>query len=127
VAARAAAGLRWALQVGADRSALSFGRDATAVQRVQVIMAEGGRRIPVIAKIEKPQAVDNLEEIIDAFDGIMVARGALAVELPLEAVPIVQKRAVELCRRMAKPVIVATQMPETMIENPVPTRADTSD
>ena len=94
---------------------------------MHVIMAEEGRHVPVIAKIEKPQAVDNLEEIIDAFDGIMVARGDLGVELPLEAVPIVQKRAVELCRRMAKPVIVATQMLESMIDNPVPTRAETSD
>ncbi|HKT56927.1 MAG TPA: pyruvate kinase [Microbacterium sp.] len=119
--------LRWALGAGADIIALSFVRDAKDVQRVHVIMAEEGRHIPVIAKIEKPQAVDNLEDIIDAFDGIMVARGDLGVELPLEAVPIVQKRAVELCRRMAKPVIVATQMLESMIENPVPTRAETSD
>ncbi|KHK98363.1 pyruvate kinase [Microbacterium mangrovi] len=119
--------LRWALGAGADIIALSFVRDAKDVQRVHVIMAEEGRHIPVIAKIEKPQAVENLEDIIDAFDGIMVARGDLGVELPLEAVPIVQKRAVELCRRMAKPVIVATQMLESMIENPVPTRAETSD
>ncbi|MBB4139218.1 pyruvate kinase [Microbacterium invictum] len=121
------ADLRWGLRTGADIIALSFVRDASDVSRVHEIMAEEGRRVPVIAKIEKPQAVDNLEEIIDAFDGIMVARGDLGVELPLEAVPIVQKRAVELCRRMAKPVIVATQMLETMIENPVPTRAETSD
>ncbi|MEN2741002.1 pyruvate kinase [Microbacterium sp. X-17] len=121
------ADLRWGLRVGADLIALSFVRDAKDVQRVHVIMAEEGRHIPVIAKIEKPQAVDHLEEIIDAFDGIMVARGDLGVELPLEAVPIVQKRAVELCRRMAKPVIVATQMLESMITNPVPTRAETSD
>src|SRR6187431_1803128 len=121
------ADLRWGLQAGADLIALSFVRSAKDVQRVHVIMAEEGRHVPVIAKIEKPQAVDNLEEIIDAFDGIMVARGDLGVELPLEAVPIVQKRAVELCRRMAKPVIVATQMLESMIENPVPTRAETSD
>jgi len=121
------ADLRWALRIGADLIALSFVRDAKDVQRVHVIMAEEGRHVPVIAKIEKPQAVDNLEEIIDAFDGIMVARGDLGVELPLEAVPIVQKRAVELCRRMAKPVIVATQMLESMISNPVPTRAETSD
>jgi pyruvate kinase len=119
--------LRWALGAGADIIALSFVRDAKDIQRVHVIMAEEGRHIPVIAKIEKPQAVENLEDIIDAFDGIMVARGDLGVELPLEAVPIVQKRAVELCRRMAKPVIVATQMLESMIENPVPTRAETSD
>ncbi len=121
------ADLRWGLKAGADIIALSFVRNAADVSRVHEIMAEEGRKVPVIAKIEKPQAVDNLEEIIDAFDGIMVARGDLGVELPLEAVPIVQKRAVELCRRMAKPVIVATQMLESMIENPVPTRAETSD
>ncbi len=119
--------LRWGLQAGADLIALSFVRDAADVTRVHEIMAEEGRKVPVIAKIEKPQAVDNLEEIIDAFDGIMVARGDLAVELPLEVVPIVQKEAVELCRRMAKPVIVATQMLESMIHSPVPTRAEASD
>ena len=121
------ADLRWGLQAGADLIALSFVRDAADVTRVHEIMAEEGRKVPVIAKIEKPQAVDNLEEIIDAFDGIMVARGDLAVELPLEAVPIVQKEAVELCRRMAKPVIVATQMLESMTYSPVPTRAEASD
>ncbi|MBN9173712.1 MAG: pyruvate kinase [Microbacterium sp.] len=121
------ADLRWALNIGADLIALSFVRDAKDVQRVHVIMAEEGRHVPVIAKIEKPQAVDHLEDIIDAFDGIMVARGDLAVELPLEAVPIVQKHAVELCRRMAKPVIVATQMLESMTYSPVPTRAEASD
>jgi pyruvate kinase len=121
------ADLRWGLRAGADLIALSFVRDAKDVQRVHVIMAEEGRHVPVIAKIEKPQAVDNLEGIVDAFDGIMVARGDLGVELPLEAVPIVQKRAVELARRNAKPVIVATQMLESMITSPVPTRAETSD
>lgn len=119
--------LRWGLGLGADYIALSFVRNAADVERVHEIMAEEGRRVPVIAKIEKPQAVDALEEIVDAFDGIMVARGDLAVELPLEAVPIVQKRAVELARRMAKPVIVATQMLESMTHSPVPTRAETSD
>ncbi|WP_243075032.1 pyruvate kinase [Microbacterium sp. SS28] len=121
------ADLRWALRLGADLIALSFVRDPKDVQRARVIMAEEGRRIPIIAKIEKPEAVDRLQDIIDAFDGVMVARGDLGVELPLEAVPIVQKRAVELCRRWAKPVIVATQMLESMIESPVPTRAETSD
>jgi pyruvate kinase len=90
-------------------------------------MDEEGRRVPVIAKVEKPQAVAVLEEIIDAFDAIMVARGDLGVELPLEDVPLVQKRAVELARRWAKPVIVATQVLESMIEAPTPTRAETSD
>ncbi len=102
-------------------------RNAKDIERVHEIMAEEGRRVPVVAKIEKPQAVEALEEIIEAFDAIMVARGDLGVELPLEAVPIVQKRAVELSRRAAKPVIVATQMLESMISSPVPTRAETSD
>lgn len=119
--------LRWGLRAGADLIALSFVRDAADIRPVHAIMAEEGRRVPVIAKIEKPQAVDNLEEIIEAFDGIMVARGDLAVELPLEAVPVVQKRAVELCRRNAKPAIVATQMLESMTHSPVPTRAEASD
>ncbi|MDQ1576242.1 MAG: pyruvate kinase [Microbacteriaceae bacterium] len=121
------ADLRWALKLGADLIALSFVRNADDITRVHEIMAEEGRKIPVMAKIEKPQAVDNLEAIINAFDSIMVARGDLGVELPLEAVPIVQKRAVELSRRMAKPVVVATQMLESMISSPVPTRAETSD
>ncbi len=121
------ADLRWALQLGADLIALSFVRNAHDIERVHEIMAEEGRKIPVIAKIEKPQAVEALEDIIEAFDGIMVARGDLGVELPLEAVPIVQKRAVEVARRLAKPVIVATQMLESMTHAPVPTRAETSD
>ncbi|MDY7527876.1 MULTISPECIES: pyruvate kinase [Cryobacterium] len=121
------ADLRWGLRLGTDLIALSFVRDAADITRVHEIMAEEGRKVPVIAKIEKPQAVEHLEEIIDAFDSIMVARGDLGVELPLEAVPIVQKHAVELARRMAKPVIVATQMLESMIHSPVPTRAETSD
>ncbi|MET1053574.1 MAG: pyruvate kinase [Mycetocola sp.] len=121
------ADLRWGIRLGADFIALSFVRNAEDIHRVHEIMDEEGKRLPVIAKIEKPQAVDHLEEIIEAFDGIMVARGDLGVELPLEAVPIVQKRAVELCRRMAKPVIVATQMLESMISSPIPTRAETSD
>jgi pyruvate kinase len=121
------ADLRWALELGADLIALSFVRSASDIERVHEIMDEVGRRVPVIAKIEKPQAVDALVEIAEAFDALMVARGDLGVELPLEAVPIVQKRAVEMSRRFAKPVIVATQMLESMIHSPVPTRAETSD
>lgn len=119
--------LRWALKLGADMIALSFVRSAKDVTRAHEIMREEGRFVPVIAKVEKPQAVAALEEIVDAFDGIMVARGDLGVELPLEQVPLVQKRAVELARRWAKPVIVATQMLESMIENSRPTRAEASD
>ena len=119
--------LRWGLRTGADLIALSFVRNASDVERVHEIMAEEGVRVPVIAKIEKPQAVAALEEIINAFDAIMVARGDLGVELPLEEVPVVQKRAVELARRWAKPVIVATQVLESMIESPTPTRAEASD
>src|SRR6195952_3304230 len=121
------ADLRWGLALGADLIALSFVRSPDDLIRVHEIMDEVGRRVPVIAKIEKPQAVEHLQEIIDTFDGVMVARGDLGVELPLEPVPIVQKRAVEIARRMAKPVIVATQMLESMISSPVPTRAETSD
>ncbi|MEU5382622.1 MULTISPECIES: pyruvate kinase [Kitasatospora] len=119
--------LRWALRTGADVIALSFVRSGKDVEAVHRIMAEEGRRIPVIAKIEKPQAVENLESIVDAFDGIMVARGDLGVELPLEQVPIVQKRAVKLAKRNAKPVIVATQMLDSMINASRPTRAEASD
>jgi len=119
--------LRWGLAIGADFIALSFVRSAKDYDDVARIMAEEGRTVPVIAKVEKPQAVDNLEEIVDAFDGVMVARGDLGVELPLEEVPLVQKRAIELCRANAKPVIVATQVLESMTHSPVPTRAETSD
>lgn len=119
--------LRWALRIGADFIALSFVRNARDIDEVHAIMDEEGRRRPVIAKIEKPQAVEVLEEVVDAFDGIMVARGDLGVEMPLEAVPLVQKRAIELARRAAKPVIVATQVLESMIKNPRPTRAEASD
>jgi len=119
--------LRWALKLGVDYIALSFVRNAEDVIRVREIMAEEGISKPVIAKVEKPQAVDALEGIVDSFDGIMVARGDLGVELPPEQVPIVQKKAVEFARRWAKPVIVATQMLESMISSPVPTRAEVSD
>ena len=121
------ADLRWGLNIGADLIALSFVRSAADYDDVRRIMEEEGRIVPVIAKIEKPQAVENLAEIVDAFDGIMVARGDLGVEMPLEQVPLVQKRAVELARRSAKPVIVATQVLESMISAPRPTRAEASD
>ncbi|MDR1450459.1 MAG: pyruvate kinase [Propionibacteriaceae bacterium] len=119
--------LRWALRQGVDLVALSFVRTASDIDAVRAIMDEVGRRVPVIAKIEKPQAVDNLDAIIDAFDAFMVARGDLGVELPFEEVPLVQKRIITAARRWAKPVIVATQMLESMISAPRPTRAEASD
>ena len=119
--------LRWGIRLGVDMIALSFVRNASDIVRVHEIMKEEGKFLPVIAKIEKPQAVDALEEIIDAFDGLMVARGDLGVELPFWQVPLVQKRAIELSRRWAKPVIVATQMLESMISASRPTRAEASD
>ncbi|GAA2595840.1 pyruvate kinase [Streptomyces roseoviolaceus] len=119
--------LRWALRTGADVIALSFVRTGRDIQDVHRIMDEENRRLPVIAKIEKPQAVENIEEIVAAFDAIMVARGDLGVEMPLEQVPIVQKRAIKLAKRNAKPVIVATQMLDSMIDNARPTRAEASD
>ena len=119
--------LRWGLRAGADFIALSFVRNADDIKDVHRIMDEEGIRVPVIAKIEKPQAVDNLVSIVDAFDAIMVARGDLGVELPIEDVPLVQKRCVELARDAAKPVIVATQMLDSMITNSRPTRAEATD
>ncbi len=119
--------LRWGLRTGADLVALSFVRSADDVRAVHDIMDNEGIRVPVLAKIEKPQAVENLEEIVEAFDGIMVARGDLGVELPLEQVPLVQKRAIQLCRQAGKPVIVATQMLDSMITASRPTRAEASD
>ncbi|AUH40401.1 pyruvate kinase [Streptomyces sp. CMB-StM0423] len=119
--------LRFALRMGCDMVALSFVRDAGDIADVHRVMDGAGRRVPVIAKVEKPQAIDHMEEIVLAFDGVMVARGDLAVEYPLEKVPMVQKRLIEMCRRNAKPVIVATQMMESMINSSRPTRAEASD
>lgn len=121
------ADLRWGLKAGADFIALSFVRNAADIKDVDKIMAEVGIKVPVIAKIEKPQAVENLQEIVDAFDGIMVARGDLGVELPIEDVPMVQKRCITMARESAKPVIVATQMLDSMISNSQPTRAEATD
>lgn len=120
--------LEFALSLGVDFIALSFVRSPADIDLVhQVMDRSGSRRLPVIAKIEKPEAVDNLEAIVLAFDGVMVARGDLGVELPLEHVPLVQKRAIQIARENAKPVIVATQMLDSMITNSRPTRAETSD
>lgn len=119
--------LRWALHLTVDFIALSFVRSAADVEDVREVMREEGIFLPVIAKIEKPQAIVNIEEIVDAFDGFMVARGDLGVECPLEDVPFLQKQVIDVARRHAKPVIVATQMLESMISAPRPTRAEASD
>jgi pyruvate kinase len=121
------ADLRWALQQQVDMIAMSFIRDPTDITDARQIMAEEGRTVPIIAKIEKPQAVQNLDGLIETFDAFMVARGDLGVEMPLEEVPLVQKRIVNAARRAAKPVIVATQMLESMASAPRPTRAEASD
>jgi len=121
------ADLRFALALGVDFIALSFVRSPADVDLVHAIMDEVGIHVPVIAKLEKPEAIKNLESIVLAFDAIMVARGDLGVELPLQEVPLVQKRAIQIARENAKPVIVATQMLESMISNSRPTRAEASD
>lgn len=121
------ADLRWGVKVGADIIAMSFVRSAKDIERAHEIMDEEGRRVPIVAKIEKPQAVENLEEIVKTFDGIMVARGDMAVEMPFEEVPLVTYQCIELCRKYAKPCIVATEVLGSMVNSPVPSRAEASD
>lgn len=121
------ADLEFALRLGVDIVALSFVRSPADYELVHEVMDRVGRRVPVVAKLEKPEAIDNLEAIVLAFDAIMVARGDLGVEMPLEEVPLVQKRAIQIARENAKPVIVATQMLESMIDHSRPTRAEASD
>jgi len=121
------ADLRFALELSVDMIALSFVRSPADAELVHKVMDSYECRLPVIAKLEKPEAIDALEAIVLAFDAVMVARGDLGVELALEDVPLVQKRAVQIARENAKPVIVATQMLESMIHNFRPTRAEASD
>lgn len=119
--------LRWALGIGVDLVALSFVRSPQDRDSVDAVMDDVGRHVPVIAKLEKPQAIENLEAIISRFEVVMVARGDLGVEMPLEVVPLVQKKAVQCARENARPVIVATQVLESMVSAPRPTRAEVSD
>jgi len=119
--------LRFALSLRVDLVALSFVRSPEHAAAARREMDAIGARLPLIAKLEKPEAVEALEAIVVAFDGLMVARGDLGVEMPLEQVPLVQKRAIEIARRHAKPVIVATQMLDSMIHHSRPTRAEASD
>lgn len=119
--------LAFAVRLGADFVALSFVRRPEDVQLAQKLATVGDQHIPVIAKIEKPQAVDHLEDIIDVADGIMVARGDLGVEMGPEKVPLIQKRIIDATNNRGKLVITATQMLESMMSNPRPTRAEASD
>jgi len=121
------ADLEFGLKHGVDMLAISFVRSAADVREVKEIIASHGADLPVIAKLEKPQALERLEEIFEASDGIMVARGDLGVEMPPEKVPVIQKYVIRRSADWRKPVITATQMLESMIENPRPTRAEASD
>jgi len=119
--------LEFGLEHGIDAVALSFVRSAADVKIVKEIIASRSSDIPVIAKLEKPQAIDHLEEILEAADGVMVARGDLGVEMAPEKVPVIQKHVIRRAAAWRKPVITATQMLESMVENPRPTRAEASD
>jgi pyruvate kinase len=119
--------LKLAIKLDVDWIALSFVRKAEDRDVIDAIFEEYGKSIPLLAKIEKPEAIQNLRSIVNAFDGILVARGDLGVEMPLEQVPILQKRIIALCNKKGKPVVTATQMLESMVENPTPTRAEVGD
>jgi len=119
--------LEFGIENEVDWVALSFVRAARDINSLRRIIAKRGGSAKIIAKIERPEALDHLDDIIDATDGVMVARGDLGVEIDMEAVPMVQKTIVDKCNKKAKPVIIATQMMESMIENPRPTRAETND
>ena len=119
--------LNWALDHGVDMIALSFVRKASDLDPAKKIMEEKKCVLPIIVKMEKPEAIENMEEIVKACQGIMCARGDLAVELPFWQVPIINKKLITMSRYYAKPVIMATEMLSSMIKNPLPTRAETSD
>jgi pyruvate kinase len=119
--------LEFGVKHGVDLVALSFVRSAADVRTARGIIAAHNSDIPVFAKLEKPQALDQLEAILEAADGVMVARGDLGVEMPPEKVPVIQKHVIQRAAEWRKPVIIATQMLESMIENPRPTRAEASD
>ena len=121
------ADLEFGLELGVEWVALSFVRAAKDIESLRRIITKRGGTAKIIAKIERPEALDHIDDIINSTDGVMVARGDLGVEIDMEAVPMVQKTIVEKCNKKAKPVIIATQMMESMIENPRPTRAETND
>jgi pyruvate kinase len=121
------ADVAFGLKHGVDMVAMSFVRTADDVLQAKHYIGSLGGHLPVIAKLEKPQAIENLESIFEVSDGVMVARGDLGVEVPPEQVPIIQKHVIKRAAEWRKPVITATQMLESMIENPRPTRAEASD
>ena len=122
-----AADLRFGVELGIDYVALSFVQTAADIMRAREVMDAAGRRVPIIAKIERPAAVQNLPAILDLADAVMVARGDLGLEMPLEQVPRVQKEIIRRARAAGRPVIVATQVLESMRVDPRPTRAEVSD
>ncbi|OYX20720.1 MAG: pyruvate kinase [Algoriphagus sp. 32-45-6] len=119
--------LAFGLEQDVDWIALSFVRTAEDIIDLRQRIEAAGKHCKIVAKIEKPEALENIDEIIEATDAIMVARGDLGVEVPMEIVPLWQKKMVEKCKLACKPVIIATQMMESMIQNPRPTRAETND
>ncbi|SMO39820.1 pyruvate kinase [Solitalea koreensis] len=119
--------LEFALKNDLDWIGLSFVREAKDIIELKKIIADNGKISKVIAKIEKPEAIENIDSIIDVTDGVMVARGDLGVEMPMEEVPLLQKQIVKKCNALAKPVIIATQMMDSMVNNPRPTRAEAND
>lgn len=119
--------LKLICRLGFDYIAMSFVRTAADIEELRGLMAEHGMQLPVIAKIEKSEAIENLEELTIATDGMMVARGDLGIEVPPQEVPLLQKRIISACNAAGKPVITATQMLQSMVEHPRPTRAEASD
>ncbi|MGQ9456034.1 MAG: pyruvate kinase [Armatimonadota bacterium] len=119
--------LRFGLEHGVDWVASSFVRSAEDILPLKKVMHEVGKNVPVIAKIERPEAVRNISSIVKTYDGVMVARGDLGIELPIDEVPVIQKNIIRHCNRTGKPVITATQMLDSMISNPRPTRAEVTD
>ena len=116
-----------AIDLDIDWIALSFVRSSADINSIYKILNNSNAKIPIIAKIEKPEAIENLDSIIEEFQGILIARGDLGVELPLSKLPVLQKNIIEKCRKLKKPVIVATQMLESMIDSNTPTRAEIND
>ncbi|MGE4291289.1 MAG: pyruvate kinase [Desulfovibrio sp.] len=127
VTAKDRADLEVGLDLGVDMVAISYVQKAEDVARLKSLMRERGRVLPIVAKLERPQAIQNLDRIIEESDGIMVARGDLGLECDLPTLPALQKRIIRACNRAGKPVIVATQMLLSMVSSPMPTRAETTD